>query len=57
MHYILKIGSNKTASNFVVYIIKFTSFKPGDAMLHPGVNLGTPVLCKGLIYLHKNNTL
>ena len=25
-------------------------------MLYPGVNSGTPVLSKGLIYLYKNNT-
>ena len=24
-------------------------------MLYPGVRLGTPVLCKDLIYLYKNN--
>ena len=57
MYYFLKIGSNKNVSNFVVYIIKFISFKPGDTVLYPGVSLGTPVLCKGLIYLYKNNTL
>ena len=57
MYYFLKIGSNENVSNFVVYIIKFTSFKPGDTVLYPGVSLGTPVLCKDLIYLHKNNTL
>ena len=56
MYYFLKIGPNKNVSTFVVYIIKFISFKPGDAVLYPVVSLGTPVLCKGLIYLHKNNT-
>ena len=28
--YLLKIGSNKNVSNFVVYIIKFIWFNPGD---------------------------
>ena len=57
MYYFLKIGSNKDILNFVVYIIKFISFNPGDTVLYPGVSLDTPVLCKGLIYLCKNNTL
>ena len=57
MYYFLKIGYNKNVSNFVAYVIKFTSFKAGDIVLYPRVSLGTPVLCKGLIYLHKNNTL
>ena len=56
MYYFLKIGSNKNVSNFVVYIIKFIWFNPGDTVLYPGVNSGTPVLSKGLIYLYKNNT-
>ena len=56
MYYFLKTGSNKNDSNFVVYIIKFTWFNPGDTVPYPGVDLGTPVLCKGLIYLYKNDT-
>ena len=27
-------------------------FNPGDTVLYPGVSFGTPVLCKGLIYLY-----
>ena len=57
MYYFLKIGSNKNVSNVVVYIIKFISFNPGDTVLYSEVSLGTPVQCKGLIYLYKNNTL
>ena len=48
MYYFLKIGSNKNVSNFVVSIITFISFNPGDTVLYPGVTLDTPVLCKGL---------
>ena len=57
MYYFLKIESSKYISNFVVYIIKFILFNPGDTVPYSGVSLGTPVLCKGLIYLYKNNTL
>ena len=31
--------------------------QPWRYSLYPGVSLGTPVLCKSLIYLYKNNTL
>ena len=57
MYYFLKNGSNKNVSNFVVYIIKFIWFNHGDTVLYLGLSLGTPVLCKGLIYLYKSNTL
>ena len=57
MYYFLKVGSEKNVSNFVVYIIKFISFNPGDTVLYPGVSLGTPVLCEDLIYLYQNNSL
>ena len=38
-------------------IINFTWFNPGDTVRYPGLSWGTPVLCKDLIYLYKNNTL
>ena len=57
MYYFLKNGSNKNVSNFVVYIIKFIWFNHGDRVLYLGLSLGTPGLCKGLIYLYKSNTL
>ena len=53
MYYFLKIGSKKSVSNFVIYIIKFIWFKPGDTEPYPGASLGTLVLCKGLICLYK----
>ena len=53
MYYFLKIESNKNVSNCVVYIIKFMWFNPGDTVMYPGVRLGTPVLCKSLIYFTK----
>ena len=53
MYYFLKIGSKKSVSNFVTYIIKFIWFKPGDTEPYPGASLGTLVLCKGLICLYK----
>ena len=46
-----KIGSNKNVSNLLVCIIKFILFNPRDTVLYPGLSLGTPVLCKDLIYL------